>query len=355
MGGWVMTELLIGTTLLVSFLGGVVALLAPCCVSVMLPAYLASGFRQRGGVLAASLVFGAGVATVILPIGLGATALSRLFLGQHLVIYLVGGLLMLAVGFASLAGWTPKLPMPTGRGGGGTGFGQAYLLGAFSGLASACCAPVLAGVVLLSGAAASFPAALLIGLAYVAGMVAPLGVAGWWWQRHQDRATRLLSARTVSLRLGGWSRRLPLGTLLSGLLMIGMGVLAIVIAFVGPSMSTDGWQTRASATLQHWATLAADTLSWLPGWALLLALVAGLVALVRRATSSRRRSAAHAAPTTDSELATDACCQASATTTARPAPTEEHGEPAADQPTTGIHQIAEAVHTPVDQVKETTR
>jgi len=107
-----MTELLIGTTLLVSFLGGVVALLAPCCVSVMLPAYLASGFRQRGGVLAASLVFGAGVATVILPIGLGATALSRLFLGQHLVIYLVGGLLMLAVGVASLAGWTPKLPMP---------------------------------------------------------------------------------------------------------------------------------------------------------------------------------------------------------------------------------------------------
>jgi hypothetical protein len=137
--------------------------------------------------------------------------------------------------------------------------------------------------------------------------------------------------------------------------MIGMGVLAIVIAFIGPSMSTDGWQTRASATLQHWATLAAGTLSWLPGWALLLALVAGLVALVRRAASSRRRNAAHAAPTTDSELATDACCQASATTTARPVPTEEHGEPAADHPTTGIHHIAEAVHTPVDQVKETTR
>lgn len=30
-----MGELLVGTTLLVSFLGGMVALLAPCCVSVM--------------------------------------------------------------------------------------------------------------------------------------------------------------------------------------------------------------------------------------------------------------------------------------------------------------------------------
>ena len=286
-----MNEVLLGTTLLVSFLGGTVALLAPCCVSVMLPAYLASGFRHRGGVLAASLVFGSGVGTVILPIGLGATALSRLFLGQHLVIYLVGGALMLAVGVASLAGWTPKLPMPSGRGGSGGGFGQAYLLGAFSGVASACCAPVLAGVALLSGAAASFPAALLIGLAYVAGMVAPLGVAGWWWQHRRDRATRLLSARTVSLRLGTWSRRLALGTLLSGLLMIGMGGLAVVIAFTGPSMSAEGWQTRAAATLQHWASVAAGELSWLPGWALLLALTVGLVALVRRATNPRRHVA----------------------------------------------------------------
>ncbi|MGH3908578.1 MAG: hypothetical protein ACRDTE_30995 [Pseudonocardiaceae bacterium] len=44
-----MGDLLFGTTLLASFLGGVVALLAPCCVSVMLPAYLSTGFRHRGG------------------------------------------------------------------------------------------------------------------------------------------------------------------------------------------------------------------------------------------------------------------------------------------------------------------
>ena len=48
-----MHQVLFGTALLVSFLGGVVALLAPCCVSVMLPAYLATGFRRRSAVLAA--------------------------------------------------------------------------------------------------------------------------------------------------------------------------------------------------------------------------------------------------------------------------------------------------------------
>jgi cytochrome c biogenesis protein CcdA len=217
-----MSQLLVGTTLLVSFLGGVVALLAPCCVSVMLPAYLATGFRHRARLLAATLVFGAGVATVILPIGLGAAALSRLFVAQHLTVYLIGGTLMLLGGVAVLAGWSPKLPMPTGRGAAGGGFGAAYLLGPFSGIASACCAPVLAGVAVLSGASSSFPTALVIGLAYVAGMVAPLAVAGLWWEHHRARATRLLTARTISPRVGPWRRSMPLGTMLSGLLMIGM-------------------------------------------------------------------------------------------------------------------------------------
>lgn len=289
-----MRELLVGTTLLVSLLGGVVALLAPCCVSVMLPAYLATGVRRRGGVLVASLVFGAGVGTVILPIGLGAVALSRLFVTHHLLIYLIGGALMLAAGVAVLAGWSPNLPMPSGRGPAGDGFGQAYLLGAFSGIASACCAPVLAGVAVLSGAAASFPVALAIGVAYVSGMVAPLALAGLWWEHRRERATRLLSARTVTVRIGRWSRRLPVGTLVSGLLMIGMGGLAGVLAFTGPAMGTDGWQTRASAWLQHLATVAAQALSWLPGWVVAVVLVAGAVAMLRRAMRARSHEASDA-------------------------------------------------------------
>jgi hypothetical protein len=124
---------------------------------------------------------------------------------------------------------------------------------------------------------------LLIGLAYVAGMVAPLALAGLWWEHRRDRATRLLVARTVTLRVRRWNRPMPLGTLLSGLLMIGMGLLSGVLAFTGPAMSSDGWQTRAAATLQHLATRAADALSWLPGWVVLLVLLGGLTGLVYRA------------------------------------------------------------------------
>ncbi|MFV0138089.1 cytochrome c biogenesis CcdA family protein [Streptomyces sp. HMX87] len=282
-----MGELLFGTTLLASFLGGMVALLAPCCISVMLPAYFATGFRSRGRVVAGTLAFGAGVATVIVPIGLGATALSAVFQRYHLWIYLTGGVLMLAGGLAVLAGWKPKLPMPSGgtpRQGGG--FKAAYGLGAFSGIASACCAPVLAGVVVLSGASGSFLAALGVALTYVLGMVAPLVVIALAWERGHRGPAKVLEGRQVPLRLGAWRRRLPLGDLLAGSLLVAMGVLTAALAFTGSDMAPSGWRARLAADLDHFASRITDALSWLPGWAVALAAAVAVALLIRRALRS---------------------------------------------------------------------
>ncbi|MGH3520335.1 MAG: cytochrome c biogenesis CcdA family protein [Haloechinothrix sp.] len=293
-----MAELLTGTALLVAFLGGVVALLAPCCISVMLPAYLATGFRHRGGVVPATLVFGAGVATVILPIGLGATALSRLFIEQHTWLFSIGGVLMIAGGVAMLAGWKPNLPMPGARSTTEGSFGSAYVLGAFSGVASACCAPVLVGVAVLAGATASFPVALAVGMAYVTGMVAPLAVVALVWDRRREQASRLLTDRTIRLRLGRWQRPVSLGTAISGLLLIGMGVLAVVLAFTEVGMASSGWQVDAGAWLQHIASRVGDAVAWIPGWAFGLLLLAGFALLLRRALRTR----------TDTNPPDAACC-----------------------------------------------
>lgn len=282
-----MGELLVGTTLLASFLGGVVALLAPCCVSVMLPAYLSTGFRHRGGVAPATLVFGAGVATLILPIGLGATALSRLLFGGHVWVFSIGGALMIAAGIAVFAGWSPNLPMPAARAARAGSYRSAYLLGMFSGAASACCAPVLAGVAVLSGAAASFPVALAVGVAYVAGMVTPLAVIALIWDARRERATRALTDKTIVLRWGQHRRALPLGTAISGALMIAMGVLAIVLAATGPGMPSGGWQTEMSGWLQHVSASMLHALSWLPGWAVIAVLVGVFAVLIGGAMRPR--------------------------------------------------------------------
>lgn len=146
-----MNEILFTSTVLASFLGGVLALMAPCCISVMLPAYFASTLCRRTQIVAMTLVFAAGVGTVILPIALGATALSRLLLGQHAWVFGIGGLLMVLAGLAMLAGRSFTLRMLGGRAASGGGIRSVYGLGVFSGGASACCAPVLIGVATLAG------------------------------------------------------------------------------------------------------------------------------------------------------------------------------------------------------------
>ena len=296
-----MEQVLLSTTILASFLGGMVALMAPCCVSVMLPAFFASSFRRRSQILGMTLVFAAGVGTIILPIGLGAAVISRALIEYHLWIFSIVGLAMVAVGVATLVGWKMMLPMPSGRGG-GKGIGSVYGLGVFSGAASACCAPVLAGVAVLSGATSSFPAAVAVGIAYVFGMVAPLCILALVWDKKNWGASRLLSARTVPLWPGAkW--RLPLVTLLSGGLMIAMGILTVVIAVQGPGMATDGWQVEVSAALGHAAANIQQFLGFVPGWVSTLVVFAALAALLWLAV--RRRTPAPRQPSDATEA--DSC------------------------------------------------
>ncbi|MEV7572956.1 cytochrome c biogenesis protein CcdA [Pseudarthrobacter sp. NPDC089323] len=290
-----MEQVLLSTTILASFLGGIVALLAPCCVSVMLPAFFASSFRRRSRILGMTLIFAAGVGTIILPIALGAAVISRLLFGYHIWIFSAVGLGMIAVGAAILAGWKMMLPMPSGRGS-GTGIGSVYGLGVFSGAASACCAPVLAGVAALSGAASSFPAAMAVGIAYVFGMVAPLCVLALVWDKKNWGASRLLSARTLPMWPGA-ARRVPLVTLLSGGLMIAMGLITIVVAVQGPGMAPDGWQVEVTAALGHAAAVIRQSLAFVPGWISTTAVFAVLAVLIWKAM--RRRKPATGQPESD--------------------------------------------------------
>lgn len=315
-----MENLLFGGTLLAAFLGGLVALLAPCCVSVMLPAYLASGMRRRSGIVGATLVFAAGVATIIVPIGLGATALIGLISGQHAIVFTIAATAMLTGGVAMLLGWKLQLPMLARRVPAGHGLGSVYGLGVFSGAASSCCAPVLIGVAVLSGATASFPAALTVGLTYVAGMVAPLAILALVWDRKDWGASKWLQGRQVTLRLGRLSRTLTIGSAASAFLLIAMAILTYIQAAVGPGMTSGGWLAQFGADLQHSVSVATKALAWLPGWPVAILLLAGLGYFVWRATR-HRDSNANADAEAEAEVDPN-CCTPSSTETAERAEEE---------------------------------
>jgi len=273
-----------GGSVLAATVAGAIALFAPCCISVLLPAYFASSFQNRRLLVAMTFLFGAGVATVVLPIALGAAVVQRLMVSAHTPIYLAGGTLLLALGAYTLAGGELRLPMPgrpaKARTGARTGPVAVYSLGVFSGVASACCAPVLAGVIALSGLAASFARALGLGLAYVFGMVAPLFVLSLLWERYDWQATGPFRPRSFTWRLGGLRRAISGTSLAGGVLLAAMGAAATWVAFAGtPMASPGGWQARLSARLQHAGAVLTHALGWVPGWltALVLAALTGLL------------------------------------------------------------------------------
>ena len=274
------TSIFFGGSLIAAVVAGAIALFAPCCISVMLPAYFAGSFHNRRLLIAMTFLFAAGVATVVLPIALGAATIRQLITAGHTPVYLAGGALMLALAAYTLLGGQLHLPAPGRPARNRTGPLGVYSLGLFSGVATSCCAPVLAGVVALSGVASSFALALGIGVAYVFGMVAPLFAISLLWERRDWRSSRLFRPRSFTWRLGPLRRSVSGSGLASGLLLAAMGAGMVWIALNGSAMSpSTGWQARLSASLQHIGSVVTKALAWIPGPAAAV-LLAGLVAVL---------------------------------------------------------------------------
>ncbi len=189
---------------------------------------------------------------------------------------------MLGFGAYTLLGGQMHLPMPGRRAGKGGPVGV-YSLGVFSGVASSCCAPVLAGVIALSGVASSFGFALGLGSAYVFGMVTPLFVISLLWDRYDWKSSRLFRPRSFTWHLGPIRRTITGANLASGVLLAVMGIAALWIGIATDAMpASGGWQARLSARLQHYGKVITDALSWIPGWAAVVLLLVVVALLARR-------------------------------------------------------------------------
>ncbi|HEU0247896.1 MAG TPA: cytochrome c biogenesis protein CcdA [Gaiellaceae bacterium] len=237
-------DTLLAGSLAAAFAAGLVAFFAPCCASVMLPTYLAAvsgGSRFR--VARLSAVYVAGVAVVVFPITLGASALATFVSDWHAQLFVLGGLMMLGVAVALWRGTMlpMKVPKPALTG----SATSVFALGAFSGAATACCAPVLAGAVALSATRADIAGGLLLGAAYITGLVAPLVPLALLAGRVRGR----VSDPKLTLRLGAYTKHLTVSRLAGSALFAGFGLLFIGLALTGNSDTAPAFQ----GTLGLWA------------------------------------------------------------------------------------------------------
>src|SRR3989344_8934315 len=97
-------DVILGASIIASFIAGMVALFAPCCIGFIFPAYMASVFKKKTKIIRMTMVFSAGIAAVLIPIGLGAAWLASFFRDFHKEMYLVGGIFMIVLGVMAILG-----------------------------------------------------------------------------------------------------------------------------------------------------------------------------------------------------------------------------------------------------------
>ena len=266
-----MEALLPTSSLLAAFMGGMLALAAPCCITFLLPAFLAGVYKARVAVLAMTFVFGLGIAAVILPIALGVSALSRLVSQWHTEVFILGGVFLLFLGTWSLMGRNLALPFKPSAASTGPGVLSVFGLGVFSGAASSCCAPVLIGVLTLTALTSSLPQAAGVAGAYVFGMVFPLLVAAYLWDRYDLSQNVIFRGRFLELRLSALSYRIHSTNLAAGVLFWAMGLLILALTFTGQLTEATEAQTSLFDALNSLADGIIERTAWLPG------IVAGLL------------------------------------------------------------------------------
>lgn len=272
-------ELLVGTSLLAAFVAGIAALFAPCCITVLLPSYFASIFRERYKVFLMTFVFFLGILTVFLPLGLGFAALGQAFARYHTIIFAVGGGFLLLLGAGMLFGWSFSLPFTVHPSLKKHNAGSVFTLGIFSGIATTCCAPVLAGVMALSVMSGSLFWGVLYTVAYVLGMVAPLFLIALFMDRY-DMASRLHAVnRSLSYRIIGKTVTLTLAQLISGTLFMLMGGSTLYLAFTNRLSMSSGFQTDINIALTRLLQEADRFIGFIPQsvWGLALILVIALL------------------------------------------------------------------------------
>ena len=223
-------DALVGTSLIAAFVAGVAALFAPCCIGVLLPSYLANVFKEKYKIFFMTFVFFLGMLTVFLPIGLGASLLAQLFSQYHNVIFTVGGIFLFILGLSMLFG--KKLGAPTTvRDSFKKYVTSVYLLGIFSAIATTCCAPVLAGVLVLSMASGTFVWGVIYTIAYVVGMTLPLFIIALFLDKYNLTEKIARARKKITLRLGSINWDVTISELVSGLIFIGMGSYITYLAF----------------------------------------------------------------------------------------------------------------------------
>ena len=268
-------ELIAAASFITAFIAGMAALFAPCCIGVLLPAYLASVFRTKTKIFVMTFVYFLGILTIFLPIGLGVAGLSSFFNNNHSIFFALGGAFMLLLGVSLLLGKSIMLPLRVRPKFEKYDFGSIYVLGLFSGIATTCCAPVLAGVLALSALPGSLWMGGLYSLTFVVGMVIPLFLVAAFADRSQIVRKFESLKRRVNYSVFGRRVSLSLSHLVSGIVFTLFGLFILVFEQTNPDTFGSGYQVEINLWAARVTRIIKNSTAGIPDslWAVVFVLL----------------------------------------------------------------------------------
>ena len=278
-----MIEIFFAASIIAAFLGGIVAFFAPCCITFLLPSYFAYTFKQKIAILKMTFVFMLGIAAVLLPIGLGLAGLAQLFSQFHKELFIVGGLFLLFLGFRALMGKGMGISIKSRADMKKHDTLSIFNLGLFSGFASSCCLPVLAGVLTLSAISASFMQALVLGWVYVFGMVFPLLMMALFWDVKKISESKIMQGRMVDFRILGRKLSIHSTSLLSASIFFITGALVLVLAFSENIYISSSIQVDFAIFMQGLVKSIVEMTKWVPNYVFVIILAAVMGMLLWKA------------------------------------------------------------------------
>ena len=181
-------QFIFGISLTASFLAGVLALFAPCCITFLFPSYLGTIFKsseRHGKVMFYTLIFALGLSFILIPVALGFRFFIYFFDQFHKQVYYIGGLFLVLMGIMTVK---PLIHLPqffrfTPKVDKNVNVFSVFGLGFMSGLTSSCCAPVLFAAVTLTSLSPTLFQALFVSFAYILGIVFPLFILSLFYQK----------------------------------------------------------------------------------------------------------------------------------------------------------------------------
>ncbi len=264
-------DIIFSASIIAAFFAGMVALFAPCCITVLLPAYIASAFREKKNILKMTLIFFAGISAILVPIGLGAAGLAQIFRDFHKELYIFGGLFMLLLAGMSILGKGISMPLPKRIQAklDPSNTKSVFVLGLLSGAATSCCAPVLAGAMTLAVISGTFWKALIVVFAYVFGMTFPLFITAYFYDKYKIEKSKIIKGKVLKIKTpfsykGIKTLYVHSTNLLSGAMFIVIGAVMLVLGLSGNAFWSPHTQVEVGRALNTWTQSVLELLMTVP-------------------------------------------------------------------------------------------